>query len=189
MQHSPVGSFTRADWCFFSARWPFIGTCTHPRGYFVFRARQWSCPACNTCLWKGEQLTEYTGPAWGEKASSAGALRGTEPPGRGRAGPWAEVEHRRQYPPSTPTTNTPASKGEKDSEVTPTAASPQATWAERDRAAVSCGSSERHRQAGPAGGPAGCSQHSLWQLRVCSTESCEPVCRKELTLQASSPSW
>lgn len=73
--------------------------------------------------------------------SSAGALRGTEPPGRRRAGVWAAVEHLREYPPSTPTTNTPGSKCEKDSEVTPTAASPQAIWGKREL--VSAGAPER----------------------------------------------
>lgn len=84
------------------ARCPLFGTCTHAKPQLV--ANGCLEPGSDlyqgaaefdysTCLWKGEQLTEYTGPPWGEKASSAGALSKTEEPVRWRAGVSAAMEH------------------------------------------------------------------------------------------------
>jgi len=116
-QHIRRGSFTRASGHRVSydgkvleqvpdARWPLFGTCTHIPGGCLTNARLepgsncvWHAAAVSThstCLWKGEQLTAYTGPACGEKASSAGALRGTELPVWRRASVSAAVEHFRE---------------------------------------------------------------------------------------------
>lgn len=76
-------------------------------------------------LWKGEQLTEYTGPPWGEKVNCTGALRGTELGIRVRAAASAAREHLRGKPPSVPRMKRLESKLEKATDVTPTSVSPR----------------------------------------------------------------